>query len=283
MQTSTNTEYIAKLVGDERAVEYIAKAGFDAWDFSLFRLAQMDWANNVVRLDVPPFDNPLKLARAMRRVGEDNGIKCNQSHAPFPVNIKSVSDRLKLALECTAEAGGEICVIHPDNNKSAMANAEFYSELLPFAKSVGVKIATENMFNWNGKGAESAACSNHDDFLKHMMAIDDPYFVACVDVGHAEMKGLDTSAEKMILTLGKYVKALHLHDNDLQFDRHEIPFSMKIDFSKIVKALKEIEYDGYFTLEADSYVAKNSQAEPKKIIANLYDSVKRLADEFESL
>ena len=40
MKTSTEIDSIAKKVGEERAVEYIAKAGFDAWDFSMFNMAQ---------------------------------------------------------------------------------------------------------------------------------------------------------------------------------------------------------------------------------------------------
>ena len=39
MKTSTEIDSIAKKVGEERAVEYIAKAGFDAWDFSMFNMA----------------------------------------------------------------------------------------------------------------------------------------------------------------------------------------------------------------------------------------------------
>ena len=47
----------------------------------------------------------------------DCGIYCNQSHAPFPSTPKR--DWLKRAIECTAEAGGNIYVIHPDNDKTA--------------------------------------------------------------------------------------------------------------------------------------------------------------------
>ena len=36
MKTSTEIASLAKLVGEEKAVEYIAKAGFDAWDFLCF-------------------------------------------------------------------------------------------------------------------------------------------------------------------------------------------------------------------------------------------------------
>ena len=36
MKISTEIGSAAKIIGDERTVEYTAKAGFDAWDFSMF-------------------------------------------------------------------------------------------------------------------------------------------------------------------------------------------------------------------------------------------------------
>ena len=41
--------------------------------------------------------------------------------------------------------------------------------------------------------------------------------------------------------------------NCLWHDSHQIPFSMNIDFTAVVNALKETGYKGYFTLEADAY------------------------------
>ena len=35
MKISTEIASVAAVIGEEKAVEYIAKAGFDAWDFSL--------------------------------------------------------------------------------------------------------------------------------------------------------------------------------------------------------------------------------------------------------
>lgn len=37
MKISTEIDSIANIVGEEKAIELIAKAGFDAWDFSLFK------------------------------------------------------------------------------------------------------------------------------------------------------------------------------------------------------------------------------------------------------
>ena len=35
MKISTEIASIAKVIGEENAIEYCAKAGFDAWDFCL--------------------------------------------------------------------------------------------------------------------------------------------------------------------------------------------------------------------------------------------------------
>ena len=275
MKTSTEIASISKHVGEERAVELVAKAGFDAWDFSMFDMARYDWKNKCLLESSHPLhlDNYAAFAKKLRQIGLDNGIECNQSHAPFPVYCKAIRDYMKRAIECTAIAGGKICVIHPDNNKSAEENAQMYLELLPFAKEHGVKMATENMWNWDSKTdcASAAACSHHDDFLAHIKAVNDPYLVACLDIGHAEMRGLDTSARQMILTLGEHLGALHLHDNDLHHDSHQIPGSMNIDFADVVSALKTVGYKGEFTLEADTYLSAYTPE-------NVFDGVKKMAE-----
>ena len=105
--------------------------------------------------------------------------------------------------------------------------------------------------------------------------------MACLDLGHAEMKGLGTSAEEMILKLGDRLAALHIHDNDRWHDSHQIPFSMDIDFDKIVAALKKIKYKGYFTLEACYYLNNYNKENVFDGIKNLSAAVRKLADMFE--
>ncbi len=287
MKISTQTDVAAKYLGEEKAIELIAKSGFDAWDFSMFTMCDYDWDKNCLRPNSHPLagNNYLAFARRLKQIGLDNGIVCNQSHAPFPARCKPIRDHFKRAIECTAEAGGEICIIHPDNYKSAEENAEMYFELLPFAKEHSVKIATENMWCWNAEKDEAcaAACSHHDDFKAHLDAVNDDFLVACLDIGHAEMKGLGTTSELMIHTLGDKLQALHIHDNDMWHDSHQIPFSMNIDFTKVIKALKEIGYKGYLTLEADNYLKKFDAGNVAQGMKDLYNSAKKLADMFEAL
>lgn len=280
MKTSTEIGSAAKIIGEENAVEYVAKAGFDAWDFSMFAMCKYDWGTNSVQSTDHPLssDNYLSFARQLKQIGLDNGIHCNQSHAPFPVYNRDIRSYLKRAIECTAEAGGKVCVIHPDNFKNPQENAEMYSELLPFAKDCGVKIATENMWCWDKDLDHStfAACATPKSFCEHIDVLNDKFMVACLDIGHAEMKGSDTTAVEMIKALDNRLQALHIHDNDKWHDSHQIPFSMNIDFIAILKALKEINYNGYFTLEADRYLSAFD-------VNNIFDGIKNLADSAKKL
>lgn len=218
MEISTEIVSASRIIGERKAVEYIAKAGFDAWDFSMFDMCKYNWSTKTLEYTYHPLtgNDYLKFARELKQIGLNNGIECNQSHAPFPTACKEICSYYKRAIECTAEAGGKICVIHPDNDKTPEQNAEFYLSLLPFAKECGVKIATENMWNWDFDKDEAlpAACSSPENFKAHIDAVNDDYLVACVDIGHAEMKGLNTSASEMIRYLGDSVQALHIHDND---------------------------------------------------------------------
>lgn len=286
MKISTEIQSASLLVGEEKAIELLAKAGFDAWDFSMFSMCRYDWGTkSVFETDHPLCKNDyLAFARRLKQIGLDNGIVCNQSHAPWPSYSAGVRSYYKRAIECTAEAGGSICVIHPDNYKSAEENAEMYLELLPFAKDCGVKIATENMYDWDSEKNEAifAACATPQDFNAHLDAVNDDSFVACLDIGHAEMKGLGTSATEMIAALGNRLGALHIHDNDKWHDSHQIPFSMNINFTEVVEALKKIEYKGDFTLEASGLLKAYTKENVFEGMQKLADSARKLAIMFEN-
>lgn len=282
MKISTEIDSIALHIGEEKAVELVAKTGFDAWDFSMFQMCEKKNGVLVPTNHITAQGDYLAFSRSLKQIGLDNGIICNQGHAPFPSSPKS-KDWLKRAIECLAEAGGEILIIHPMNDGTPEENAEMYFELLPFAKEHNVKIATENMWNWKKFHKHScfAACATPESFNAHLDAVNDDFFVACLDIGHAEMKGSNTTAVEMIKALGNRLKALHIHDNDKLHDSHQIPFSMKIDFVPIVKALKEIGYDGYFTLESSYYMDNYKKEDVPECVKSLKNAARKLADMFE--
>lgn len=283
MKISTEIDSVSMIVGEERAVEAVALAGFDAWDFSMFDMCRWNWAENKPYESDHPLKgkNYLEFSRRLRRIGLDNGIVCNQSHAPFPSGKPGMLDNLKRAIECTAEAGGEICVIHPDTYKTSeenlKRNVELYQGLLPFAKEYGVKIATENMWVWDKERdvAAVAACATPESFTALIDTVADDHLVACLDIGHAEMMGSITNATELIYALADRIKALHIHDNDRHRDSHQIPFSMNIDFTPIAKALADIGYDGYLTLECNRYLNGRTEENLFESLAELKNSIKK--------
>lgn len=274
MKTSTEIGSFASIVGEERAVEYVARAGFDGWDFSLFPMCRYYWGGKTYNETDHPLSGReyLQFARRLKQIGLDNGIVCNQSHAPTPTRYPEALSWMMRAIECTAEAGGSICVIHPDTSKSVQENAEMYLKLIPFAEQCGVTIATENMWSWDKEKDEATvtSCTTAASFCEHIDAVNSDRLVACVDLGHAQMRGCQTSAVELIHALGDRVQALHIHDNDQWHDSHQIPFSMDINFDPIVKALVDIGYSGWFTLEADCHL---KGCAPDAV----FDGVKRMA------
>ena len=120
------------------------------------------------------------------------------------------------------------------------------------------------MWGWanGGPTSDGVACGHHDDFKAYMDALDKETFVACLDIGHAELSGMNTSTTEMLETLGNYVQAIHLHDNykaggrkeGVPCDTHQLPFTQGVDFQKVIDGLKKIGYKGDITMEADSFI-----------------------------
>lgn len=266
MKLSTQTEALARAFGYERAVRIVKKSGFDCYDFSMFDMAR----------EGDPLNGPdyMQTVLSVKRVAEEVGITCNQSHAPFPshkVNDEAWNGKIigwiVRALEITSVLGGKICIVHPWNDWSPEENAELlYKPLLPYCKKYNVKIAVENMWNWP-KGNPSAvpcACTLPENFVRHMELLDPEWFVACLDIGHAAMFPDKTSVAEMIVALGDRLQALHVHDNDCLYDLHTIPYMGKIDWESFYAALKQIGYKGDFTFEADSFLYKYPDALKEK-------------------
>lgn len=285
MKISTEIGTLENFMSAEQAITLVAQAGFDAWDLSLFSLASYDFKNRAIRETAHPLHGReyLSYVRRLRAVGEECGLVCNQSHAPFPSHVPGMREYLKRALECTAEAGGEICVIHPDGATREEAVA-LILELLPFARACGVKMGIENIA-YRDKALDAYMphyCSDPERIVSFLDEIGDPFAVACLDIAHAELKGLGANAVDMIKALGgRRLQALHIHDNDRWHDQHKLPFTGEIDFAAVTSALKAIGYGGYFTMECDSFIKSTAPTDPVGCARGLAEAARRLARMFD--
>ena len=137
---------------------------------------------------------------------------------------------------------------------------ERFSRLMEYADKSGVTIAYENQ----------RMLANIAFALEEF-----PKAKFCWDTGH---EACFTNGRRYMPLFGDRLAALHIHDNDKLGDRHQIPFSMNIDFDAVTKALKEIGYNGYLTLEADAYLKAYNEENVFEGIRNLAESAKKIRE-----
>jgi sugar phosphate isomerase/epimerase len=269
MLISTQTAGFAAKFGDHDAIKLLANIGYDALDYSMFDLLSADCPLNK--------DDYRGYAKSLKKTANENNIKFNQSHAPFPSYIQYPNENqtkigyneiiipaIVRSMEVTSIIGGKIVIVHPVTltgvgyEEQKDFNMELFNSLLPWCKKFDVKIALENMWGWDAeaKKVTPAACSVSAEFIDYLDSLDKNWFCACLDLGHAEMQGSGSvSAAEFIYALGnERLYALHVHDNDKIGDLHTLPFTRKINWEVIIKALKDIGYSGEFTFEADNFI-----------------------------
>lgn len=253
MLISTQTDAVGKHFGDIEGIKILCEQGFEAIDYSMFAMG----GENCI-LNGPDYrEYALKLKAAAAAYG----VKFNQAHAPF-ATMRDGDDaynermipRVKRSIEIAGILGVKAIIVHPVAFKENQfeKNIAMYNDLLPDAKAAGVKIALENMW---GRDPETKkiipnVCSTAEDFPRYVDALPREYFTACLDLGHCGLVGDD--AANMIRALGhNRLTCLHIHDNDNIHDSHVMPFTGDMKWKQIAKALREIDYTGDLTLEAD--------------------------------
>ena len=105
-------------------------------------------------------------------------------------------------------------------------------------------IAIENMPDITQK----RFCCKAEELCALVDAFNNPLVGCCWDTGHGMISG-DDQYEALTL-LGHRVKALHIDDNyGTARDVHLLPYEGLIDWSKVMRALREIGYDHDFAFE----------------------------------
>ncbi len=264
MILSTNTVFLAKKYGHKKTIQMLAEAGFDAYDMSFF--------DNQNVGENPFFsDGYLEYAKEIRAFADEIGIICNQAHAPFQSSWGDTEkdaarfDLIVRAMECAAILGAKIIIVHPcqhltyaekgNPEKLKEINMEFYGKLLPYAEKFNIKIACENMWQHDPRFDRivHSTCASPDEFVEYVDRVNSPYLVACLDIGHVAL--VEEKIDEMIKALGHdRLKSLHVHDVDGHGDLHTLPYLSKIDWEKVLGALREIDYNGDFTFEASKFM-----------------------------
>lgn len=265
MRLVTNTEVFAPVLGHKETIRLIARAGFDAIDWSFFR----EFDNEIPWLQ----DGWKDYAKEMLDTASQCGICFRQAHAPFPSSRgeepydTEILPKLRRCIEVCGALGIRHLVIHPcahlpyniHREELFEMSLQLYRELLPLAQEHQVVLCTENMW-WRDKGRKvivESVCARPEEFCAMIDEIDSPWLAGCLDIGHCGLVSQDPAY--MIRALGHRLQALHVHDVDLLNDSHTIPFAGKTDWASVTAALGEIDYRGDLTFETGGWFVRFPQ------------------------
>lgn len=259
MRLSTTTGELAKHFGFEKTVDMLAAAGYDCIDFSQF--------DEYVYRGEYKDEFFIKL----RKYAEDKGLCFNQSHAPFASSYpdeektKKRFEEITVAMKRASLLGVKNIIVHPCQHLSYCEkgnpeklfeyNMDFYTRLLPYCEEYGIKVALENM--WQNTGmVDHSTCSRAEEFVRYVDGLNNDFFVACLDIGHAQL--VRENIPEFIKALGKNrLQCLHGHDVDGTHDSHTLPYYGIVQWEKVMETLAEIGYQGDLTFEADSFLRGN--------------------------
>ncbi len=256
MKLSVENYTLITKFGDFKAFEMIKDAGFDCVDYSYY------WENEKEEVLGEKYK---EYAESLREKLDEIGLECNQAHAPFSLHYGAKFDifdnkylQLVHSIEAAAILGAKNIVVHsltvPQDVDFVKYNVEYYKSLVPYCEKFGINVAVENLFARDSKRNRIVGKLGTPEELNAIVEkIDSPHIVACIDIGHASLTGYEP--ENFIEKMNpKILKALHVQDTDYLSDSHTLPYLSKLDWEKIMSALKKVEYDGDFTFEITGYM-----------------------------
>ena len=91
--------------------------------------------------------------------------------------------------------------------------------------------------------------STPEEVLSVLRAVDRENVKMCFDTGHITAFSYDLTVGNEIRKCGEAIKVLHVHDNHGRADQHNFPGMGIINWKDAIQALKEIGYNGVFSLE----------------------------------
>lgn len=165
--------------------------------------------------------------------------------SPDPEDVKKSIERMEISLRNAKLWGADTvllvpAVVRPDTTipQAWQRSQPHIKKLLPLAKELGVVIAIEEVWN--------KFLLTPYDHAKYVDEFNSPWVKAYFDVGNIVMYGFP---QEWIRALGKRIAKFHLKDFDTK-TRQFVPLREgSIDWKEVRKAIAEIGYAGYLTVE----------------------------------
>jgi sugar phosphate isomerase/epimerase len=149
------------------------------------------------------------------------------------------------------------CEFHQDFRATMDLTRKSFSQIGPWARDHGVRVAIENEFDprplvRRGKDRcmevpARVGCMMSE--LLEVVELEPDGLGVCLDFGHANLQRPLFGIDEAIRELGEHLIATHLHDNEGQVDQHMLPLQGNLDWNAALAALKEIGYPRPLILE----------------------------------
>ena len=203
-------------------------------------------------------DDVLETAKNFAYFLKEYNFEISQGHLWLKIKIcadDTALEKLFRWIDMYEEIGIKNMVLHCDNlsetnlsrEEKIEKNIEKLQILAEYIKNKEITVCLENLRPHSPEETELVDRSA-DDLLYIIERIGSSKFGICLDTGHLNLT--DKNQREFILKAGDKLKALHITDNDGNTDQHLMPFNRgTVDFPEIIKALKEIKYNGIFNLE----------------------------------
>lgn len=254
MRLATTTADFHEYTSDTPEIlGHLCEAGFRYIDYSF----GLDCENKVGFFGPDPAAHLARVKAEADRLG----LQLVQSHAPAgPGTAILASEQPKLlaqtrtSIQACAALGIPNIVVHSgyephlSRRETFARNREFYLRVLEMAEPYNITVLTEN-FNghWN---PEVFWIDDAPDLLELLAQVNHPLLQIVWDTGHGNMRPKHNTYDSVTM-LGSHLRALHVHDNLGHLDdNHMAPFFGSLSLDALMNALLDMDYQGYFTMEA---------------------------------
>ena len=242
--------FCGDLAADKAVLQLMYNAGFRYVDLSMYSFnsssdyMQADWRTKIAELKAYATSLGMTFVQAHAQGG--NGIDTDTAA------VNTLVQQTIRQIEICGELGIKNIVVHAGWRAGYTkaqwfeANKAFYEKLLPTAASCGVNVLCENSTAYNmGNNYYINTGADMREFIEY---VNHPNFHGCWDTGHANCEGEQYDD---IIALGDEMYAIHFAENMGVGDTHVMPYFGNLKVDSVMRALKEIGFDGYFTFECD--------------------------------
>lgn len=181
--------------------------------------------------------------------------------SPVPRLREAAIAEVESALPHFVAAGAALVNVHPDPGRRTVGigaeqilawNVAAFARLADTAQSHGLRLMVENI-------------PEHFATVADLRALLDahPTIGFHLDIAHAQVRG--NRAQEFLTAFGERLAHVHLSDNTSRADDHLPLGAGRLDWKRLVRALKRTGYDGAITLEVFSDDADYLLASRRKL------------------